>query len=147
MLNLHDCIRSEEEDAKYQNHQQHYDVLDDYGKELARADCLLSDVQVVLKLAGVTGDALVDDDPCGEAVCMDLEWFPTVCQAVARTDPLVGDLDVLEDRRLLLEFDLHPLQQWGQCSRAHVVHLLFIAVEEEWLLATAKFADQIVFIL
>ena len=66
---------------------------------------------------------------------------------MARTDPLVGDLDVLEDRGLLLEFDLHPLQQWGQCSRAHVVHLLFIAVEEEWLLATAKFADLAVFIL
>ena len=78
---------------------------------------------------------------------MDPEWLPTVDQAVARTDPLVGDLDVLEDGGPLLEFDLHPLQQWGQCSSAHVVHLLFIAVEEERLLAAAKSADHILFIL
>jgi hypothetical protein len=68
MLNLHDRIHSEEEDAKDQNRQQNYDVLDDYMKELTRADCLLSDVQVVLKLTGFTGDALVDDNPGSEAV-------------------------------------------------------------------------------
>ena len=115
-------------------------------KELTRADGLLSDVQVVLKLAGFTGDALVDDDPGGEAVSMDPEWLARVDEAVTRTDPLVGDLDVLEDGGLLLELDLHPLQQRGQCTSAYVVHLLFIAVEEERLLATAKPADLILVI-
>ena len=77
---------------------------------------------------------------------MDPEWLTTVHQAVARTDPLVGDLDVLEDGGPLLEFGLHPLQQRGQCSSSHIIHLLFIAVEEERLLAIAKFADLILFL-
>ena len=147
MLDLHDCICSEEDGAKYKHDTEDDDVLDDELEELARADRLLSDVQVVLILALVAEDALVEDDPRGQAVGVDAELLLLDTDAFTRAHPLVGDLDVLQDRGLDLEFRLHLLEQRSHCSSSHVVHLLFIAVEEERLLAHAKLAQLILFVL
>ena len=97
ILDLHDCIRKEEDGAKDKHDNEDDDVLDYELEELARADCLFSDVQVVLIMALVAEDALVKDDARGEAVGVDADLLLLGTSAFARAHPLVGDLDVLQD--------------------------------------------------
>ena len=113
------------------------DVLDEELEELSRTDLFLLDEQVVLEVAFVAEDALVEDDTRCHTVRMNRVWLLRVSMfTVARNHPFRRYFHILQVVRLLQEILLHLGKQRSQCMLWKSLDLFFVAKEEERLFAS-----------